>query len=323
MTEEKDPTDAEETLDLEEAFPGEDEESTPEEVTVLPEEIEVKDGDAADDALEQLRPVCTLAEKNYQGVQEHIKKFRTANLILKKFHARDSEVSPKDVDQAKKEFNNAKKSYLELSRKINEGIKTVHFLAKSYPQDLLVQNLYSTYLAKLLSSLETRNEVESFVNRAADYMFVFDREDVILTEEEERRDMTVAQKKSELLEDAEKKVNRLEARFQKRQLQNQLRQEDKPLRTVNRLIRISRLDPDDIHTLIWIAQLLSGELPKQRDQNRRLEMRDDILNYCQRAFSMIDDFLNLQGIQNLTERDKRRSEYLKTITHIRKPLLAN
>ena len=40
-----------------------------------------------------------------------------------------------------------------------------------------------------------------------------------------------------------------------------------------------------------------------------------------RLFGMLDDFLNLQGSQNLSDRDKRRAEYLKTITQIRKPLL--
>jgi hypothetical protein len=225
------------------------------------------------------------------------------------------------VDQAKQSFNDAKQAYLQLGNKINEGIKQLYILSKTYPGDLLLQNLYSTYLAKLLASLETRNQAEPYVKRLAGNVFVFDRQDIILTAEEERRDMTVAMKKAEMLAAAERQVARLEARYQKRQLQNRLRQEERPTRVLNQLLRISRLDPEDIHTFIWLASLLAQELPKQRDQNKRLEVRDDILNYCQRAFGMIDDFLNLQGIQNLSERDKRRAEYVKTITQIRKPLL--
>jgi hypothetical protein len=292
-----------------------------EQVADLPQEIQVRQGNCPDLELEKLRPICALAEQHYQAVQEHIKTLRNANQVLQKFHAREGDLTPKDVDRAKREFNEAKKSYIRLGKQINEGIKPVYVMAKTFGEDLLMQTLYATYLAKLLSSLETRNQVEPYVKRLAEFSFYFDREDIILTEEEERRDMTIAMKKAEMLTAAERQVARLESRYQKRQLQNRLKQEERPARIINQLIRISRLDPEDIHTFIWLASLLSAEYPRQRDQNKRLEIRDDILMYCQRAFSQIDDFLNLQGIQNLSERDKRRSEYVKTITSIRKPLL--
>jgi hypothetical protein len=300
---------------------GEGEEAA-EEVTELPQQIEPKKGNCPLLELEKLRPVCTLAEQNYQQVQEHIKALRGANEVLRKFHARDGSVTPRDVDEAKRAFQGAKQGYFQLGNKINEGIKPLYVMSKTYPEDLLLQNLYGTYLGKLLASLETRNQVEAYVRRMADYTFVFDREDVVLTAEEERRDMSLETKKADMLETSLRQVARLEARYQKRQLQNRLRKEERPSRILNQLLRISRQDPEDIHTFIWIASLLAGEFPKQRDQNKRLEVRDDILTYCQRAFSMIDDFLNLQGIQNLSERDKRRAEYVKTITQIRKPLLA-
>ena len=322
MTEEKEEFDLEAAVkDLPASFSDSDDEVSAEPVTDLAQQIKIKTGDAPDPEIEKLRPVCTLAEQNYQAVQEHIKKIRNANQVLAKFHAREGDLTPKDVDKAKKEFHEAKKSYIQMGNQINEGIKQVHFLAKSYPQDMLAQNLYATYLAKLLSSLETRNQDEPYVSSHAGYMFVFDREDIILTEEEERRDMTIDMKRTEMLAEVEKKVSRLEARYQKRQLQNRIRAEDRPIHIINQLIRISKLDPEDIHTFIWLAGMMSTELPKIRDQNKRLEMRDEILSTCQKAFALIDDFLNLQGIQNLSERDKRRSEYLKSITQIRKPLL--
>ena len=323
MTEDKDILDIEESEELEEELSMDGGDDSPDDVTELPREIKIQSGNCPELELEALRPICTLAEQNYQAVQEHIKKLRNANQMLQRFHARDNEVTPKDVDQAKREFNEAKLAYMELGNKINAGIKQVHMVNKSYPEDLLTQNLYGTYLAKLISSLETRNHVEPYVRRLAEYMFVFDREDIILTEEEERRDMTVEIKKAELLAEAEKKVARLEARYQKRQLQNRIKQGERPGKIIGQLIRLSRLDPEDIHTFIWIAQMMSEELPKQRDPNKRLEFRDDVLKYCQKAFALIDDFLNMQGIENLSDRDKQRSEYLKTITSIRKPLLGS
>lgn len=321
MTEEKEEFNLEDGLkELSASFDSDDPERQ-EEVTELPSAVRAKSGNCPDEEIEKLRPVCMVAEKNYQAVQEHIQTIRGANKALAKFHAREGDITPKDVERAKKEFHEAKKAYIQLGNQINEGIKQVHVVAKTYPEDLLAQNLYATYLAKLLCSLETRNEMEAYLKHSANFVFVFDREDVILTEEEERRDMTVDMKRAEILSEVEKKVNRLEARYQKRQLQNRLRQEDRPIHVINQLIRISKLDPEDIHTFIWLASLMSQELPKIRDQNKRLQMRDEILANCQKAFALIDDFLNLQGIQNLNERDRRRSEYLKSITQIRKPLI--
>lgn len=320
MTEEKESLDIPEDGEIPATFEsGQDEPS--EGVTELPQQIKIKAGNCNDIDLEKLKPVCTVAEQNYQAIQEHIKKIREANRVLQKFHAREGDLTPKDVDRAKREFHEAKKSYIQLGLQINEGIKQVHITSKSYPEDILIQNLYATYLAKLLSSLETRNEIEPYVDRLAGFTFVFDREDIILTEDEERRLMTVEQKKAEILAETVTRVDRLEARYQKRQLQNRLKTEERPIHIINQLIRISKQDAEDIHTYLWLANLMSQELPKIRDPNRRLEMRDEILSTCQKAFAQIDDFLNLQGIDALSDRDKRRSEYLKAITALRKPLM--
>jgi hypothetical protein len=68
---------------------------------------------------------------------------------------------------------------------------------------------------------------------------------------------------------------------------------------------------------------MSKEMVKERNQNARVGMRDEILQICKKAMSQIDDFLNLQGIQALSDRDKRRAEYVKSIAGIRNPLVRN
>jgi len=293
-----------------------------EEATEFPTEIEVKSGDINPLDLEKLRPLCMEAEKTYQTVLEHIKAIRGANVVLHKFHAGDGSVTEADVEKAKSEFHDAKQAYIQIGNQINEGIKPLYVMAKSHPNDTLVQTLYATYLAKLLVCLETRNQIEPYVRRLAQWAFVFEREKITLSDEEERRNITIESKMASRLEAAKKEVRRLESRYQKRQVQIRLRGGENPTQIINQLMRVGRQDPEDIHTFIWLAQLMSEHLlPRQRDQNRRLEIRDDILQNCQKAFSQIDDFLNLQGMQNQAERDRRRSEYLKTITSIRKPLL--
>ncbi|HEX7926224.1 MAG TPA: hypothetical protein VF678_01455 [bacterium] len=278
-------------------------------------------GDAPADELAKLRPICTLAEENYQTILGLIKTIRESEGVLLRFHGRQDNVTPQDVEAAKGKFHDAKQSYLQLGNQINDGIKPVHALAKVYLEDLVVQNLYKTYLAKLLCSLETRHPVEPFVRRLADWVFVFDREEMTINEEEERRGLTLDRKRIEMQNSAQRAVIMLETRYQKRLLQNRLKAGEPPGKIARRVQALLGQDPEDLHTYIWIASLLSQELPKERNQNTRVGLRDDILTYCKKAFALIDDFLNLQGIQNLNERDKRRSEYVKTITAIRKPLV--
>lgn len=286
-----------------------------------PQGIETVAGDCPPDELAKLRPICTLAEENYQTILGLIKTIKESEGVLLRFHGRQDNVTPQDVEAAKGKFNEAKQSYLQLGNQINDGIKPVHGLAKVYVEDLVVQNLYKTYLAKLLCSLETRHPVEPFVRRLADWVFVFDREELTLNDDEVRRGLTLDRKRIEMQSSAQRAVVMLETRYQKRLLQNRLKAGEAPGKIATRVHALLTQDPEDLHTYIWMASLLSLELPKERNQNTRVGLRDDILGYCKKAFSLIDDFLNLQGIQSLAERDKRRSEYVKTITSIRRPLV--
>jgi hypothetical protein len=296
-------------------------EAATEKFAELPQAIETKPGDCPQHELAKLRPICTLAEENYQTILGLIKTIKDSEGVLLRFHGRQDNVTPQDVDSAKTKFNEAKQSYLQLGNQINVGIKPVHGLAKVYVEDLVVQNLYKTYLAKLLCSLETLHPVEPFVRRLADWVFVFDREELTINEDEERRGLTLDRKRIEMQNSVQRAVLMLETRYQKRLLQNRLKAGESPGKIARKVQALLSQDPEDLHTYIWIASLLTQDLPKERNQNTRVGLRDDILGYCKKAFALIDDFLNLQGIQSLADRDKRRSEYVKTITGIRRPLV--
>ena len=312
--------DADTTAEAAEAA-AEQAEADSEEVTDLPEQVEAQIGDMPDDELEALRPVCTRAEETHEKVLALIKEIKSAENVLQRFQSRQGDLTPLDVDAAKKRFYKAKQSYLQLGNQINDGIKQVYTAAKSYPDDLLVQNLYKAYLAKLLSSLETRNPPEPLVQALAAAQFDFERHEVTLDEKEEQFGLTVEQKRKRLLEETARYVNMLETRYRKRQLANRLRSGERPGRILRRLVRLLDADPEDLHTYIWVAKLMAEQMAVERNQNTRVTMRDEILGYCKKAFSMIDDFLNLQGINTISERDKRRAGYVKTITAIRRPLV--
>lgn len=298
-------------------------ESISERVDELLQPAQTKTGDCLPDELATLRPICTMAEENYQAILGHIKVMKEAEATLLAFHSRKEGVTPENVEAAKTQFDQAKQAYIQLGNQINDGIKPVHALAKVYIEDLLVQNLYKTYLAKLLSSLETRNPVEPFVRRLADWVFVFERDTLMLSDEESRRGLTVEKKRAELLAASNRTLTMLETRYQKRMLQNKLKSGENPSKVIRRLHHLAQQDPEDLHTTIWLASLMSKEMAKERNQNARVGIRDEILQICKKAMGQIDDFLNLQGIQNLSDRDKRRAEYVKSIAAIRNPLVRN
>ena len=100
MTEEKDSIDSSKDGPIPETFESGQEEPS-EAVTELPQQIKIKAGNCNASDLEKLKPVCTVAEQNYQAVQEHIKKIREANRVLQKFHAREGDLTPTDAHRAK------------------------------------------------------------------------------------------------------------------------------------------------------------------------------------------------------------------------------
>jgi hypothetical protein len=314
-------TEAQQAAAQAEAAVAPDAEETTEAVTDLPPAIEAKQGNIPDAELEALKPVCTMADESHQQVLGHIKEIKAAENVLHQFRSRKGNTTPQDVDKAKQQFHQAKQSYIQLGNQINDGIKKIHTAARTYPDDLLVQNLYKIYLAKLLSSLETRNPLEPLVETLSMGIFDFARHDVAVEPKEAQAGMTVEKKAAQMMEDARQSVLMLETRYQKRQLHNRLRQGEKSAKVIKRLQQFLRQDPEDLHTYIWLANLLAEQYATERNQNTRVALRDDILNYCKRAFAKIDDFLNLQGIQQLADRDRRRAEYVKTITGIRKPLV--
>jgi hypothetical protein len=296
------------------------EETAPEQVTELAPPRETHRGDCPQVELDRLRPICANADQKYQQVLAHLRHIKDAEQVLQRFQAREGKLTPLDVEKAKEQFHKAKQSYLQAGNEINEGIKPLYELAQGYPEDLALQQIYRTYLAKLLASLQTRNPVEPFVELLAAGAFDFERRALEL-DEKEPRGLSREEKKQELLQSTARIVNMLETRYLKRQLQNRLRLGENLPAIVKRVSDLLKRDPEDLHTYIWLARLKLEHYEEERNQNRRVAIRDEILKICQKAFTLIDDFLSLQGIHDQNDRDRRRAGYVRSITAIRKPLM--
>lgn len=305
----------------EQGAPAAAEETPPEKVTELAAPRETRKGNCPPEDLDRLKPLCANADQKYQQVLAQLRQIKESEQVLQKFQAREGKLTPLDVDKAKEQFHKAKQSYLEAGNEINAGIKTLYELAKTYPEDLELQRVYRTYLSKLLASLQTRNPVEPFVELLAAGAFDFERREMELDEREKQRELTPAKKKADELENLARLVNRLETRYLKRQLQNSLREGESLSDIVKRVSELLKRDPEDLHTYIWLAKLKEDAYKAERNQNRRVGLRDEILKICQKAFTLIDDFLTIQGINDQNDRDRRRAGYVHSITAIRKPLM--
>ena len=292
-----------------------------EEVTEFPEEVEIQMGDAPQEVQDKLGPICTLAEQNYNQVVGLINEMKSSESVLRKFHSHEEGVTSSDLQTAKDNFDNAKTSYINLGNQINKGMRQVHTIARSFPEDLLIQNVYKTYLAKLLASLEARNPIQNFVELIARGEFDLVRRTSSLTGDQDQSAAEAYRKRE--MEQTEHQVAMLEVRYQKRQLANRLRQGDSRKKVIARLVHLIHRDPEDVNSYVWMANLLSQQLSAERNHNERVRMRDEILDYCKKGIAVIDDYMNLQAIESLNDRDRMRAEYGKTITTIRRPLLNN
>ena len=293
----------------------------PEKVTELAPPRETHRGDCPPADLDRLRPTCANADQMYQQVLAHVRQIKEAGDVLQRFQAREGKLTPLDVEKAKTQFHEAKQSYLQAGNEINEGIKPLYELAQGWPEDLVVQQIYRTYLAKLLASLQARNPVEPMVELMAAGAFDFERREIELDDKEQQRGLSKDGKKVELIQSTARQVNMLETRYLKRQLQNRLGHGEKPATIVKRVSDLLKRDPEELHTYIWLAKLKLDLYDLERNQNRRVGVRDEILKICQKAFTLIDDFLSIQGFRDQNERDRRRAGYVHSITAIRKPLM--
>ncbi len=92
-------------------------------------------------------------------------------------------------------------------------------------------------------------------------------------------------------------------------------------KVIKELVEISHLDHEDIKTHILLARMFSEYSKKASQINLRRNLRAQALIYCKSANGLIDEYLSLQGIKTLSERDKERISFVKTISAIRLPLL--
>ena len=172
-----------------------------------------------------------------------------------------------------------------------------------------------------MTSRETKFAVEQYVFNLAKTNFDFTDPIEMLKKNSKQQngneDLLINQFKKNLQE----KIVKLECRYKKRQLMIQKAKGMSVSKIIKTLIELSEIDHTDIKTHILLAKMFAEYAKKASVVQQRTNFRAQALSHCAKATAGIDDYLTLQGISKLSERDKERISFNKTIASIRLPLL--
>lgn len=279
----------------------------------LPEEF--------DDQIEgKFKSTCIAAQKAYSEVSRIQRSLMNSQKIIDSYK-KNSDVSLIEVKLAKETFLDTKQVFVENGKIIADGMSFVYEVYQTYTDQLLVKKAYIKYLAKLLGSREARYPPENYVLNLAKGDFDFNLPNFDPTDRQLQHGKTKYSLKKEFEQSLTKDIKRLEARYRKRKLTALLKTENAKAQIIGELQEILKLDPVDVKTHIFLAKLLADYSNTLNNHIKRGVLREQALKHCEAAFSKIDDYLDLQKIENIKERDISRAGFVKTISAIRIPLL--
>ncbi len=268
-----------------------------------------------------LQQTANRCEMAFTEILEVLPVMQKSFRIKEQFHAGDLSLTQADLETAKVTFEEYRTQYQKYAKEIASGMPFVHGCFQHYQDNLKVHGIYNQYLAKLLSSREARYPVEGYVLRLAKASFVFEEPSFTVDKEEEYRGITVEQKREEFRKATQVVTNRLESRYKKRKLMAALQSGTPPYKILKKVIQLCETDPDDIKTHIFAARMLAEQGKSMTNPAKRIEYRERALAHCQEAFIRIDTYLDIQGLQDLQERDRVRVGFVKTISGVRNPLI--
>jgi len=269
------------------------------------------------------KEICQTAKSSFDQVRDALSVMRQTQQILKDYNNVGLDVDMKDIKDARDLLIKEKKNYKNHSRKIAEGWLYISEVFQAYFKDILILQIYPTYLSKLLASRESNYPVERYLLKIAQSDFNFSVPEFKPTELQLQHGKTRVSLANEYRALIQITIDRLECRYRKRKLMAQLKEKGSESKVIKSLVKISEIDPIDIRTHILIAKLFGKYSLITRNHQNRTIMKEQALKYCEKAFSRIDEYLDIQDIQNTRQRDQQRAGFVKTISSIRIPLIKN
>ncbi|MBU2511750.1 hypothetical protein KJ966_10440 [bacterium] len=269
----------------------------------------------------KLKSICNVAGKAYSELTRIQRSINNSQKFIDSYKSGKSDISIFEVKLAKETFLESKKIYNDNSSIIAKGMQHIYEIYQNYSDQIVVKKSYIKYLAKLLGSREARNPPENYILALATGDFDFNVPDFEPTDLQLQHGKTRYSLQKEYSLILQKDINRLEARYRKRKLTIMLKNDVAKTKIIQELQDILKLDPMDIKTYIFLAKLFADYSNSFSDHKKRGIFREQALRYCETAFSKIDDYLDLQAIKQMKDRDIARSGFVKTISSIRIPLI--
>jgi hypothetical protein len=271
--------------------------------------------------LTKVKETCNDAETWFQNVVRTLPSIRGSQKIIEKYRDVNNQLTLMDVKLATETLKESKKNFTENAGLIAKSWLYIHDVNGKYPDEPLVVKVYSRYLAKLLATREARYPVENYVLNLAKLSFDLETPDFEPTDLQLQRGMTNVSLRKIFMNEIRLEINRLECRYRKRRLMVKLKENVPKSAIIKELIEIAHIDPLDIKTHILLSRMFSEYAQTIKNHQKRTSLREQALKYCNLAFSKIDDYLDLQAIENIKERDTQRAGFVKSISAIRIPLL--
>ena len=274
-----------------------------------------------DTVIKKVTDICRNAETWYDNTIKTLPSIQNSQKIIEKFKDVKNELTLMDVKLANETLKESRQNFTKNAKEIAQNWLYIHDVYRKYPEDAVVNHAYLKYLAKLLASRESRFPVEPYVQNLAKGPFNLESPDFEPTNEQLNHGQTSVSLKAKYINQLKIEIGRLECRYRKRRLMVRLKENVPKIEIIKELLEIAAIDPLDIKTHLLLARMFSEYAMTLKNHQKRTSMREQALKYCNMAFSKIDDYLDLQDIQVMKDRDIQRSGFVKSISAIRIPLI--
>jgi len=268
-----------------------------------------------------INETCLTAAKSYEEVVRIGPSVRRAKKVIDELQGTKDQLEMIDLNLAKETYSESIEIFRKHAKAIADGLELISEAYQKHNDKIIILQIYSKYLAKVLASRESFHPTERYVLQMAGGQFAHEEPGFAPSDEQLQQGITSVKLRKEYKNKLVKLTNRLECRYHKRKLMVQMKEGAPKLEIIKHLIRAAEMDQEDVKTSILLARLLAEHLKTLRDPKKRRYAREEALRYCKFAFSKIDVYLNLQGYKNVRERDVQRAGLVKTISAIRLPLI--
>jgi hypothetical protein len=272
-------------------------------------------------ALKECINICSKAHNAFEEIKGILPSIRKSNLMILNSQPSEDESKNIELKIALETFEESKTLYHRYATDIAKGLPFINGLYKRFKDNLIIHKVYLVYLSKFLTSRETKFAVEKYIFNLAQGDFDFSDPVIIIEEKTKQKNGNGKQLVHQFKKELHDKIIKLECRYKKRQLMIEKAKGLPISKVIKALIELAEIDHIDIKTHILLAKMFAEYSKKANSIQKRTNFRVQALSHCKQATAGIDDYLTLQGIDKLQERDKERISFNKTIASIRLPLL--